>query len=75
MKDDLYKKIIETVDYLNKANDMIYELGEVISKCNYDDEHMEYIKFMINNAEKELNDAIEDLDRLNVRDEGGNVFI
>ena len=54
---------------------MIYELGEVISKCNYDDEHMEYIKFMINNAEKKLNDAIEDLDRLNVRDEDGNVFI
>lgn len=75
MNNEFHKKIEEIVDYLNKANDMISELGEIASQCDCDDEHMEYIAFMINNADKELNDAIEDLDRLNVRDENGDVFI
>lgn len=75
MNSEFYNKIEEIVDYLNEANDMIGELGEIASQCDCDDEHMEYIAFMIKNADKELNDAIEDLDRLNVRDKDGNVFI
>lgn len=75
MNNEFHKKIEEIVDYLNKANDMISELSEIASECDCDDEHMEYIAFMINHAGTELNDAIEDLDRLNLRDEDGNVFI